>query len=1329
MINTGQLSAPGGQITIAAVPGEKLVRISQQGSLLSLELQALASPSPLAALPFSPLSLPQLLTGGGSHVTGVTIENGIVKLVGSGVTISTAPGTAIVSNQINVSGAKGGAVQVLGSRVGLVNATLDASGTQGGGTVMIGGDYQGRGTVPTAISTFVNQNSVIEVSALQQGDGGQAIIWSDQLTQFDGLVNARGGARGGNGGFVEVSGKQGLVFQGLANLNAAQGTLGTLLLDPQNIRIVNGDNGANDAQLGNGQILLNDFSGSTLTISERALERLAETAQIKLQAEQDITIENLVDRQLALPTRTVVVEFLAGNQFSMCGGAGGICQDRITTKGAGIRIQAGNRSDIGGIEAGGSIELVSDRLNFLGGPDAIRPISGIPTQISLRPVSQGRLVRVEDNNSSTDKNDAILDIHVMELAAIQQQNFTQLAIQGGDIDITRDFPNGTPIFPFQTKLVLEARNTVSIDNSLVGDGLSIPSLVIKASNIVLPNVPGVIQAGAVTLGTPSNSRQNIVVGTSSAALPPGDLNITQQNLDAITTPALQSLTFETGGSVKVTQPLTTNANLNFLLQGDFTLLQPAFTNGGNFLVDAAGAIQLANPVRTQGGAVTLNGVTVTTGLLDSSNPSGQGGAINLQAQTGSVVTGDLNSSAQQGGRITVEAPAGITTGAINSSGSLFSGGAVNLSTISAINVSSINTQGGAQGTGGDIGVEFVDARGGDAGRGGTVDVNTNGRFRAQGTFLVDGIATSIATGGGLGGGDIQIQVAGNQLNVPFTVGDASINGTQGAISTGADNVILPQQVISGDFTQTGRSGTIQITSGRGVTQVKTPSTIPLGDSSTILSPNLIPPLPLSLPDEDIQRLSDIQRTLQQLEIDKGIRPALIYVGFLPMLLPDESRQFNQSRQRHAMETQFFFQNAPSKIPNYRLVNEKGVPHLIGYAPKHHDEKINESNEPNEPNRLELLMVTSKGVYSQPFCLDEQGAEQHCLGYLGDSYSTITDKIQELQNCFDKEKLKYKTKAESWQCARSASNLLYQRLLAPLESRIDGDRIDNIAFVMPVGLRKIPIAALLYKDQQGNEQSILTKNYSIGFIPSMTDTLIWPKRGMQQSNLLTLGVSKFHDGATALSGVEHELKQVHEAWTKDRRRYSSSDRLTLNTTSGGQFINSPRAIVAPEARELHNGNVTVSNWKQTRQDKSFPLVHLATHAHFEQEQPDNSQLWLGDRTLTFQEFQESSLHIPRIELLILSACSTASSSDTRDAFEYGFAGLAHELGVKSVLASLWLANDQETGDKLMPLFYTNLRDSTTRTKAEALRKAQLSLYRDPVLDPRYWAGFVMVGSPW
>jgi len=93
VINTGKLSAPGGNITVAAVPGENVVRISQSGSLLSLDIQPVkASDSKPDNWKLPVASLPELLTGGGEvgNATGVTVKSdGTVVLTGSGIGIPT----------------------------------------------------------------------------------------------------------------------------------------------------------------------------------------------------------------------------------------------------------------------------------------------------------------------------------------------------------------------------------------------------------------------------------------------------------------------------------------------------------------------------------------------------------------------------------------------------------------------------------------------------------------------------------------------------------------------------------------------------------------------------------------------------------------------------------------------------------------------------------------------------------------------------------------------------------------------------------------------------------------------------------------------------------------------------------------------------------------------------------------------------------------------------------------------------------------------------------------------------------------------------------------
>ncbi|MFN5728026.1 MAG: hypothetical protein ACK48D_15120, partial [Pseudanabaena sp.] len=122
----------------------------------------------------------------------------------------------------------------------MVSAQIDASGALGGGTVLIGGNLQGNGISPNALKTFVNSSSKIDVSAILRGNAGTVIVWADLNTRFLGSIIAKGGNQSGDGGFVEVSGKQNLDYRGNVNTLAPNGKIGTLLLDPTNIKVING---------------------------------------------------------------------------------------------------------------------------------------------------------------------------------------------------------------------------------------------------------------------------------------------------------------------------------------------------------------------------------------------------------------------------------------------------------------------------------------------------------------------------------------------------------------------------------------------------------------------------------------------------------------------------------------------------------------------------------------------------------------------------------------------------------------------------------------------------------------------------------------------------------------------------------------------------------------------------------------------------------------------------------------------------------------------------------------------------------------------------------
>ncbi|MEG4090697.1 CHAT domain-containing protein, partial [Microcoleus sp. Pol12B4] len=98
VFSPGTLSAPSGQIAIASVPGENLVRISQAGHLLSLEISP-SSNLDSASVPLSPLTLSQLLTGGSSNATGVIVNSdGSVQLTNSDLRVE-AGDVAIADTQ------------------------------------------------------------------------------------------------------------------------------------------------------------------------------------------------------------------------------------------------------------------------------------------------------------------------------------------------------------------------------------------------------------------------------------------------------------------------------------------------------------------------------------------------------------------------------------------------------------------------------------------------------------------------------------------------------------------------------------------------------------------------------------------------------------------------------------------------------------------------------------------------------------------------------------------------------------------------------------------------------------------------------------------------------------------------------------------------------------------------------------------------------------------------------------------------------------------------------------------------------------------------------
>ena len=275
VIATGQLTAPSGQISLLATPGNQRVNLNPDGTILST---APLAPSD-GTIPDAP-SLDDLLNSTPADLGVRSLGNNQVEFTASGSQATASPGTTLISGTLNAASLSenlgerssgdfsitqnsklktqnfpyGGTLHILGDRVGLIDqASLDASGDQGGGTVLIGGDFQGKGSIPNAQQAIVGPEATIQADALNGGDGGQVIVWADGTTRFFGNISARGAIPSSiqhstlntqhspsNGGFVEVSGKGNLQFQGQVDTSAPNGEPGTLLLDPDDIIVVPG---------------------------------------------------------------------------------------------------------------------------------------------------------------------------------------------------------------------------------------------------------------------------------------------------------------------------------------------------------------------------------------------------------------------------------------------------------------------------------------------------------------------------------------------------------------------------------------------------------------------------------------------------------------------------------------------------------------------------------------------------------------------------------------------------------------------------------------------------------------------------------------------------------------------------------------------------------------------------------------------------------------------------------------------------------------------------------------------------------------------------------
>ncbi len=248
--NSGTVSADGGRIEMQAATARHAVRNA-------INLSGVAEASSVSVQGGT------ILLGGGA--------GGQVNVTGRVNARTNKPRrSSAVTSVVRPQTRPGGTITVTGNQITLNGATLDASGTAGGGLIRVGGDFAGGGTLPHATQLYANAATVVRADALGNGDGGRIVLWSDRMTDAAATFSARGGSMGGDGGFIEVSSADTLNYSGWTDTRAPLGDFGMLLLDPRNITINPGGGGefVLEDDLSRNDVTLNTSDSLGLSLSQ-----------------------------------------------------------------------------------------------------------------------------------------------------------------------------------------------------------------------------------------------------------------------------------------------------------------------------------------------------------------------------------------------------------------------------------------------------------------------------------------------------------------------------------------------------------------------------------------------------------------------------------------------------------------------------------------------------------------------------------------------------------------------------------------------------------------------------------------------------------------------------------------------------------------------------------------------------------------------------------------------------------------------------------------------------------------------------------------------------
>ena len=582
LIAASDVTLSNGKFTVSPTVGEA-GQLSIAGTLEAAQVQLTAVNNNLGALAIN--------ANGTIRATGVQANpDGSISLVATGlggnVTVNNARFTA---KNADLSG---GHITLSGHELTLTGSTqIDARGTSGG-TVLIGGDAHGENAVvASATRTVVDENVSLTADSTNSGSGGKVIVWADDSTHFLGSISAKGGAAGGDGGFVEVSGKNTLDFQGLVDTSALHGNTGTLLLDPTDITI---STAANSAMNG-----ATPFTGTGAT-----------------------SVLNTITLQTALANNNVVVD--TSSAFAAPLGGTIVVANAVTWASTnGLTLLANKDINVNAALTNtgkGGITLKADQ--------AATGLGDVNINANL--ATRGGAISVSGANILSAATTTI-DSNSGGAAANVPGSISFTATSGGIILNSTSVSANATSAALGGTITLNAAGAITVGSSLSARGSSAPTV----AGLDGGTVSVTSTAGAVSL----SGNINVLAGASAVAnsTKSGTVNVTGAS---VLVSAALSTTATTNSGVS-----TRGGEVNLVsTAGDLTVSTAIDTSGaegsGTNTAGHAGKVTLSSSANMTVAAITASGGTRSLGGQTASNA----GNIVLTA-TGAVKTGAITSSA------------------------------------------------------------------------------------------------------------------------------------------------------------------------------------------------------------------------------------------------------------------------------------------------------------------------------------------------------------------------------------------------------------------------------------------------------------------------------------------------------------------------------------------------------------------------------------------------------------------------------------------------------------------------------------------------------------